>query len=89
MVPSASKFKDNYFTELCSSSEEGSYLRRIDSCINQLKAQRPSRTGTKELTISGTGYELARVGAHDIEMAQEVRSDDVLGGVHGFELLLV
>ena len=28
----------------CSSSEAGSYLRRIDSCITQLKAQGPSRT---------------------------------------------
>jgi len=27
--------KDNYFTELCSGSEAGSYLRLIDSCITQ------------------------------------------------------
>ena len=27
-----------------SGSEAGSYLRRIDSCITQLKAQGPSRT---------------------------------------------
>ena len=29
---------------LCSGSEAGSYLRLIDSCINQLQAQGPSRT---------------------------------------------
>ena len=38
---------DNYFTELCSGSEEGSYLRFIDSFITQLKAQGPSRTCTE------------------------------------------
>jgi len=30
--------------EMCSGSEAGSYLRPIDSCITQLKAQAPSRT---------------------------------------------
>jgi len=30
--------------EMCSGSEAGSYLRLIDSCITQLKAQGPSRT---------------------------------------------
>ena len=29
---------------MCSGSEEGSYLRRIDSCITQLKAQGPCST---------------------------------------------
>ena len=29
---------------MCSGSEAGSYLRLIDSCITQLKAQGPSRT---------------------------------------------
>ena len=29
---------------MCSGSETGSYLRLIDSCITQLKAQGPSRT---------------------------------------------
>ena len=38
------QFKNNYFTEMCSGSEAGSYLRRVDSCITQLKAQGPSRT---------------------------------------------
>jgi len=30
--------------EICSGSEAGSYLRLIDSCITELKAQGPSRT---------------------------------------------
>jgi len=32
---------------MCSGSESGSYLRLIDSCITQLKAQGPSRTCTE------------------------------------------
>ena len=32
---------------MCSGSEAGSYLRLIDSCINQRKAQGPSRTSNK------------------------------------------
>ena len=40
----SSQFKDNYFTEMCCGNEVGSYLRRIDSFITQLKAQGPSRT---------------------------------------------
>ena len=36
-----------HFTEMCSGSEAGSYLRLIDSCITQLKAQGPSRTCNK------------------------------------------
>jgi len=30
-----SRFKNNYFTEKCSGSEAGSYLRLIDFCITQ------------------------------------------------------
>ena len=32
----SSQFKNNYFTEMCSGSEAGSYLRLIDLCITQL-----------------------------------------------------
>ena len=32
---------------MCSGSEAGSYLRLIDSCITQFKAQGPSRTCTE------------------------------------------
>ena len=31
-----SQFENNYFTEMCSGSEAGSYLRLIDFCITQL-----------------------------------------------------
>ena len=31
-------------TSMCSASEAGSYLRRIDSCIIEVKTQGPSRT---------------------------------------------
>ena len=34
----------NHFTEICCGTETGSYLRLIDFCITQLKAQGPSRT---------------------------------------------
>ena len=34
----------SHFTEICSGSGAGSYLRRIDSCITHLKAQGPSST---------------------------------------------
>ena len=40
----SSRFKNNHFTEMCCGTEAGSYLRLIDSCITQIKAQRPSRT---------------------------------------------
>jgi len=30
------QFKNNCFTEMCSGSEAGSYLRLIDFCITQL-----------------------------------------------------
>ena len=34
----SSQFENNCLTEMCSGSETGSSLRRIDSCITQLKA---------------------------------------------------
>jgi len=37
----SSQFKNNHFTEMCNGSEVGSYLRLIDSCTTQLKAQGP------------------------------------------------
>ena len=36
MTFSCSQFKNNYVAEMCSGSEAGSYLRRIDFCITQL-----------------------------------------------------
>ena len=32
------QFKNNFFTEMCSGSKKGSYLRRVDFCITQLQA---------------------------------------------------
>jgi hypothetical protein len=32
------QFKNNYFAEMCSGSEEGSYLRLVDFCITELWA---------------------------------------------------
>ena len=43
-VEYSSQFKNNHFTEMCCGTEKGSYLRLIDSCITQRKAQGPSRT---------------------------------------------
>jgi len=40
----SSQFKNNHSTEMCSGAEAGSYLRLVDSCITQVKAQGPSRT---------------------------------------------
>ena len=37
-------FEGNHFTEMCCGTEAGAYLRLIDSCITQIKAQGPSRT---------------------------------------------
>ena len=33
-----SQLENNYFTELCSGSEAGSYLRFVDFCITECKA---------------------------------------------------
>ena len=43
-VRHSSQFQTNDSTVVCSGSEAGSYLRLMDSCITQLKAQGPSRT---------------------------------------------
>ena len=44
LMVQVSGFENNYFTEMGSGSETGSYLRLVDSFITQLKAQGPSRT---------------------------------------------
>ena len=38
VVTARSQLKNNYFIEMCSDSEEGSYSRRIDFCIAQRQA---------------------------------------------------
>ena len=51
----ANKMKNNHLTEMCCGAEAGSYLRLIDSCTTQLKAQGPSRTcnESKEEALAG------------------------------------
>ena len=41
---------------MCSGSEAGSYLRPIDTCITQLKAQGPSRTCNESKEEEEKGY---------------------------------
>ena len=43
---------------MCCGTEVGSYLRLIDSCITQLKAQGPSRTcdESKEVRVQGADF---------------------------------
>jgi hypothetical protein len=43
--------KNNYFTEMCSGSEEGSHLMFIDFCITQLKRRRLSVFGDRHSRI--------------------------------------
>jgi hypothetical protein len=38
------KIKNDHLTEMCCGTEAGLYLKLMDSCITQLKAQGPSRT---------------------------------------------
>ena len=65
------------FTEMCSGSETVAYLRLIDSCITQLKAQGPSRTcnESKEEEEAGTN----RAEAHSLWRRETV----LLGGLRG------
>ena len=48
--------KNNYFTEMCSSSEAGSYLRLIDFCVFTLLSP----------AFWSRGWGEGQVGAHDI-----------------------
>ena len=50
-----------HFTEMCCGNEAGSYLRRIESCITQLKAQGPSRTcnESKEQEEQGLAFRVS------------------------------
>ena len=64
---------------LCSGSEAGSYLRRMDSCITQLKAQVPSRTCNESKEKEGE-YDAGRasVGRRPVVHVQSLRRDDVV-----------
>ena len=61
-------FKNNYFAETASSSEEGSYLGLVDLCITQLQAREFSRrrevhkrpfVGVSQGTVWGFGDHFA------------------------------
>ena len=55
----------NYLTEMCIGSESGSYLRPIDSCITQLKAQGLFRTCAESKEEEGLGSRDGGV-VHDV-----------------------
>ena len=59
---------------MCCGTEAGSYLRLIDSCITQLKAQGPSRTcneSKEEEDLAREAQEnLPRVLEHSLEVVQ-------------------
>jgi len=52
---------------VCSGSEAGSYVRRIDSRITQLTAQGPSRTCNESKEEPGEGFGLEEAGADERE----------------------
>ena len=64
--PTQGQFENNYFTEMCSGSEAGSYLRLIDlvyhssRCFRTCKRPRactnPDTTGTKPDTTGVSWY---------------------------------
>ena len=65
----------NHFTEMCSGSETVAYLRLIDSCITQLKAQGPSRTCNESKEECGTGRDRSEAVPHlDCNRGKGVRA---------------
>ena len=52
---------NSHSTEMCTGSEEGSYLRLIDYCITQLNAQGPSRTCNESKEEGATLADYAKV----------------------------
>ena len=50
------KIKSDPLAETCSGSESGSYLRLIDSCITQLKAQGPFKTCNESKEEEAEGH---------------------------------
>jgi len=57
---------------MCSGSEAGSYLRLIDSCITQLKAQGPARTCNESQEKEDTSV-LLKVGAQSEVLVDQQR----------------
>jgi len=68
--------------KVCSGSEAGSYLRLIDSCITQLKAQGPARTCNETLGdvgISSIAFWLAKKPDLKVDVWKTQRFADVPG----------
>ena len=68
----SSQFKNNHFAEMCCGTEAGSYLRLIDFCITQLKAQGPSRTCNESKEEEEEGVSGKRVVRSDVPRRLEV-----------------
>ena len=56
-LPQLPEFKNNYFTEMCSGSEAGSYLRLIDfvSLNSRLESNKEEREGKGSLPTNTSG----------------------------------
>ena len=60
-----------HFTEMCCGNEAGSYVRLIDSCITQLKAQGPSATCNESKKTIRISY-LLYVGSYLLYVGQQI-----------------
>ena len=67
------------FTEMCSGSEAGPYLRLIDSRITQLKDQGPSRTCNESKEEEEDTGILLRVGAQSEVLVDQHADPDSPG----------
>ena len=78
---------------MCCGTEVSSYLRRIDSCITQLKAQGPSRTCNENEeegdTLLATGDLVVSERASPSCTNREIFIDDSLVGVHWIMEMIV
>ena len=79
--------QDNQFTEMCSGSEAGLYLRLIDFCITQRKAQGPSRTcnESKEEALRFAAGRVAQMVVQDLGIQFNVlrRPGEGISSSHG------
>ena len=72
------QFANNHLTERCSGSKAGSYLRRIDSCITQLKAQGPAGTCNESKQDKERRFRTRR----DINVFVPARIQQVMRTIH-------
>jgi len=57
--------ENNYFTEMCSGSEEGSYLRLIDFVYHSTLGWRVIKKKKKKTAVHGTNQHLGKVDGRD------------------------